>query len=49
MNGRYLSVNWSIDELVARKEEIVAEDKLKVVVKGTLERASLRTSGIQPE
>lgn len=30
MGGRYISVNWDMDELEAMKEEIVAGDKLKV-------------------
>lgn len=29
LNGRYLGSNWDVDELVAMKDEIVAEDKLK--------------------
>lgn len=28
LNGRYVSANWSVDELVERQEEIVKEDKL---------------------
>lgn len=28
--GRYVSVNWDVDEMMARKEEIVREDKLKM-------------------
>ncbi|EED22355.1 oxidoreductase, short chain dehydrogenase/reductase family, putative [Talaromyces stipitatus ATCC 10500] len=30
LNGRYVSVNWDMPELIARKDEIVKEDKLKV-------------------
>lgn len=30
LNGRYLSVNWDVDELEAMKEEIVKGDKLKM-------------------
>jgi hypothetical protein len=28
--GRYLSVNWDVDELEAKRDEIVEGDKLKV-------------------
>lgn len=28
--GRYVSVNWDVTEMMARKEEIVSEDKLKM-------------------
>ena len=34
LNGRYISSNWSVDELVARKEEIVSQEKLLVGIKG---------------
>ncbi|TVY18084.1 Short chain dehydrogenase [Lachnellula arida] len=34
LNGRYVSSNWSVDDLVARKEEIVSEGKLSLVLKG---------------
>ncbi|EPE36263.1 NAD(P)-binding Rossmann-fold containing protein [Glarea lozoyensis ATCC 20868] len=34
LNGRYVSANWSVDELVERKEEIVSEGKLLVGIKG---------------
>ena len=30
LNGRYLSANWDVDELEARKDEIVNEGKLKM-------------------
>ena len=29
LSGRYMSVNWDIDEIVERKDEILAEDKFK--------------------
>ena len=29
LNGRYLSVNWDVNELVAKKDEIVEKDLLK--------------------
>lgn len=29
LSGRYLSVHWDVDELEAKKDEIVNEDKLK--------------------
>jgi hypothetical protein len=28
--GRYLSVNWDVDELEAKRDEIVEGDKLKI-------------------
>ncbi len=34
MSGRYLSVNWDVDELVERKEEIVEGGKLKIGLVG---------------
>lgn len=34
LNGKYVSSNWSVDDLVARKEEIVSEGKLSLVLKG---------------
>ena len=30
LNGRYISATWDVDELEARKDEIVDGDKLKV-------------------
>lgn len=30
MNGRYLSASWDVNEVMARKEDIVARDLLKV-------------------
>jgi NAD(P)-dependent dehydrogenase (short-subunit alcohol dehydrogenase family) len=34
MNGRYMSVNWSVDELVERKNEIVSDGLLEVALRG---------------
>lgn len=34
LSGRYVSANWSVDELVERKEEIVKGDLLKVALTG---------------
>lgn len=34
LGGKYVAANWSVDDLVARKEEIVAGGKLSVVLKG---------------
>jgi NAD(P)-dependent dehydrogenase (short-subunit alcohol dehydrogenase family) len=28
LNGRYIAANWSVDELVQRKDEIVGQNKL---------------------
>ena len=30
LSGRYLSSNWDVDELIAKKDEIVDNDKLKM-------------------
>ena len=30
LNGRYLSANWDVEELQAKKDEIVSDDKLKM-------------------
>jgi NAD(P)-dependent dehydrogenase (short-subunit alcohol dehydrogenase family) len=34
LNGKYVESNWSVDDLAARKEEIVSEGKLSLVLKG---------------
>ncbi|TVY62255.1 Short chain dehydrogenase citE [Lachnellula suecica] len=34
LNGRYVTSNWSVDELVGRREEIVSQGKLSLVLKG---------------
>lgn len=34
MNGRYMSVNWSVDELVERKDEIVSNGLLSIRLQG---------------
>ncbi|KAL2831601.1 hypothetical protein BJY01DRAFT_240063 [Aspergillus pseudoustus] len=34
MNGRYISVNWSVDELIERKDEIVSKGLLEVGLQG---------------
>ncbi|KAF3406797.1 Short chain dehydrogenase andI [Talaromyces pinophilus] len=34
MNGRYMSVNWSVDELIERKDEIVSNGLLEVKLQG---------------
>ena len=30
LNGRYVSATWDVDELLAKKDEIVKGDKLKL-------------------
>lgn len=30
LNGRYLSANWDVDELEAKKDEIIEGNKLKM-------------------
>ena len=34
LSGRYVSANWDVDELEARKDEIVKKDLLKMDLKG---------------
>ena len=34
MNGRYMSVNWAVDELVQRRKEILENDLLMMELKG---------------
>jgi hypothetical protein len=34
LNGKYIESNWSVDDLMARKGEIVSEGKLSIVLKG---------------
>ena len=34
MSGRYMSVNWSVDELVQRQKEIIEGDLLTMELKG---------------
>ncbi|CAG8982068.1 hypothetical protein HYALB_00008795 [Hymenoscyphus albidus] len=34
LNGKYVNVNWSVEELVQRKEEIVGQKKLDLVLSG---------------
>jgi hypothetical protein len=34
LNGRFMSVNWSVDELVARKEDIIKSNDLRMVLQG---------------
>ena len=33
LSGRFVFANWSVDELEARKEEIVEKDLLKFAIK----------------
>lgn len=39
LNGKYIETNWSVEELVARKDEIVSEGKLSLAFKGTFGHA----------
>ena len=34
LSGKYVEVNWSVDELMERKDEIVKEGKLSIGIKG---------------
>jgi hypothetical protein len=36
LSGRFVSVNWSVDELMARKEDIIQSNDLRVVLQGEL-------------
>jgi len=38
LNGKYVEANWSVDDLTARKDEIVSEGKLSMVLKGDFGR-----------
>lgn len=39
MNGRYMGVNWSVKELVDRKDEIVAKGQLLMELRGSFGKA----------
>jgi NAD(P)-dependent dehydrogenase (short-subunit alcohol dehydrogenase family) len=34
LSGRFISINWSVDELEARKDEVLKDDLLKLRVRG---------------
>ena len=34
LTGKYVGANWSVDELVERKDEILSQGKLSIAVKG---------------
>ncbi len=34
LTGRFVSANWSVDDLVKRKDEILAGNDLKVIYQG---------------
>jgi len=34
LSGRYMSSNWDVDDLEARKDEIIEQDLLKMDLKG---------------
>ena len=36
LNGRYMSANWDVDKLEAKKDEILSKDLLKFHIKGDL-------------
>ncbi|KAK9241512.1 hypothetical protein V1506DRAFT_556490 [Lipomyces tetrasporus] len=42
MNGRYMTTNWSVDELMAKEEEIVSKDLLKIKLSGDFGVAELQ-------
>jgi NAD(P)-dependent dehydrogenase (short-subunit alcohol dehydrogenase family) len=41
LTGRYVTLNWAVDELLALKEEITGSDALKLKVGGNLKDATL--------
>jgi len=41
MNGRVMNPNWDVGELMARKDEVVKGDKLKIILKGEFGEARL--------
>lgn len=43
MNGRYISINWDVEELVARQEEIVSGNLLTLTLSGQFGDATLQT------
>lgn len=34
LDGKYIGSNWSVEDLVARKDEILSEGKLSILLKG---------------
>ena len=36
MSGRYMECNWSVDDLIARRDDIVSEGKLMISLKAEL-------------
>jgi hypothetical protein len=34
LSGRFISANWSVDDLMARKDELIAGNDLKIVYQG---------------
>lgn len=42
MNGRYMSINWDVEELVARQEEIVSGNLLALTLSGEFGDATLQ-------
>ena len=45
MNGRYMSVNWSVDELAQRQREIIENDLLIMELKGVTASRSQSSVG----
>lgn len=42
LSGKYIESNWSVDDLVTRKEEIVSQGKLKIDLIGELGQEQFR-------
>jgi hypothetical protein len=34
LNGRYVNASWDVDDLVAKKDEIIEKNELKFVLQG---------------
>jgi NAD(P)-dependent dehydrogenase (short-subunit alcohol dehydrogenase family) len=47
LTGKYISANWSVDELVERKEEISSEGKLSIALVGKFRSSSLLNTAIE--
>jgi NAD(P)-dependent dehydrogenase (short-subunit alcohol dehydrogenase family) len=43
MNGRYMGVNWSVSELIDRKDEIISKGLLLVELQGTFGKTQFET------
>jgi hypothetical protein len=44
LSGRFISANWSVDDLMTRKDELVAGNDLKIVYQGKFGLDQLHSS-----